>query len=65
MGRKPRTIEELIEELLLHQEVKNENGDVLQNLEDVGRDSDDWVSMSKSDLKELIKNAFVCGVFQN
>ena len=64
MTKQYRTIEDLIADLLTHTEVKNENGDRLENLEYSGRDSDDWVSISKGDLQELIQNAFINGAFQ-
>ncbi len=57
------TLEQDIERLLEFFEVKNEDGDRLNNLEDEGRDCKDWVSISKSDLKELLRNMRVCGAF--
>lgn len=57
------TLEQDIERLLQFFEVKNEDGDRLNNLEDEGRDCKDWVSISKSDLKELLRNMRVCGAF--
>ena len=62
MGR-AITLEQDIETLLQHFEVKNEDGDILTNLEDEGRDCKDWVSISKSDLKELLRNMRICGAF--
>ena len=62
MGRQI-TLEEDIERLLEFFEVKNEEGDRLTNLDNEGRDSKDWVSISKSDLKELLRNMRVCGAF--
>lgn len=62
MGR-TITLEQDIERLLQFFEVKNEDGDRLDNLEDEGRDCKDWVSISKSDLKELLRNMRVCGAF--
>ena len=62
MGR-AITLEQDIETLLQHFEVKNEDGDILTNLEDESRDCKGWVSISKSDLKELLRNMRICGAF--
>ena len=64
MGRKYSTLNQVIADLLKSTEVKNEDGDILTNLHDEGRDCKDWVSMSKADLTKIIKEAFVLGAHE-